>query len=328
MTVEEAYQKYYRVFFSYALLRCRFNRERAEDLVQEAFLRVLEWLYKDPNRKLIEGKEITLIIGAIHTAAIDRSRTAEYQVVSRSYSVEDGVEIWDKAHLGLDLEKMWKALENIDPLGNNFPIFQDFMKGFSYEKLAKKYKLNINTVKGKIHKTRQYALRSRTLREMVAGLVIIFLLAVGCGCPKPVDCQECPPVYDTVYVQPDPTEVCPACLLAFEEYTTHYWDSISMLAITEVDSYRTEAFYQVDTMRANFLTWRNAEILALQNWKDSNLLRLQAWEDSLNDEWERLLVYKDETVSMIIAADSLHPVRVTAGFDTLYKRTYMTAGVP
>jgi len=152
-----AFQKIYELYFSFiykVILRLVRNPEIAEDLVQDIFIKIYDNRKKyDLNRSF----STWLYQVAVH-------HTLNYLKRERLFNTRLVVELFSyQKHTQPFIDTVEKAEEKnrILNLFHQLPrdyqislIFRD-IEGFSYEKIAEILKLNLNTLKTRIHRARE-----------------------------------------------------------------------------------------------------------------------------------------------------------------------------
>jgi RNA polymerase sigma-70 factor (ECF subfamily) len=278
MSVEEAYKKYKELLYWYARRFAWNDPDRVQEIVQRTIVKVLH-----TGVILEEKKAVSYLLRAMHSVAIDMHRGNFGKISSKSIDLvnADGEEktetgVYKKTYTiqtDVDTEAICNELYRIDPKWA--VLFLKYLQGWKYKEISDMENIPVGTIKAKFHRLRKKAMENKVIKNMrIAVMIFSFGLSLYA-------CNDCP---DTCQ---DRDEL----------------DSLKRAAIEEVDEYRQSAFYQVDTMRDNFMSWQEKEVKKLNDLKDS-LLGTTIYDN------------------MIIYADSSSD-NVQARFDTVTGKPYL-----
>lgn len=153
---EEVYRQYVQMVFNLCL-RMVGNREEAEDLAQEVFLRIHRHLGRFSGRSALKTWIYRVTINYC------RSKLSRKRWFMRSIKEEDeegGVQLEDTARgpedhtlANDDARTVMKALMNVKPKFREAVVLRD-LEGMSYDEIAEVLKVRIGTVRSRIARGR------------------------------------------------------------------------------------------------------------------------------------------------------------------------------
>jgi RNA polymerase sigma-70 factor, ECF subfamily len=159
--IESVYDRYGRLAYGLAL-RILNDRNAAEDVVQDAFLRV--WR-NAMSYDLARGSLRNWVLSVVHNRAIDRLRgTAKIRQETQLETVERSAEVPDPWHaVALDLERkqIVEAFEQL-PEAQRQALELAYFRGYTHTEIARQLNVPLGTIKGRLRigleKMRSYLL--------------------------------------------------------------------------------------------------------------------------------------------------------------------------
>jgi len=264
--IDEIYREYNDFFISYAMKKFTFyDRSRAEDLVQDTFMRLMEYFRNNPEKKFIKGKGRAFVFQVMHHVAINNSRLKRERVKSVG-SVDNEIihTLTHDQHIGLDVDKIVKTLFACDQRGTELFLWN--RHGYMYKELTKKYGMTMQAIKTSI-----FRLRKKAARVLVAAsLVLLTSCNWICDCGDRLTIEQMDSIH-TINVQriEQLKEVYREQLAKERQVDSLMIDSLHREAMQEVDDYRLSSVDQIEQMRGDFLTWRQVVIDSLNARADS-----------------------------------------------------------
>ena len=143
------------------------NREAAEDIIQDAFVRV--YLNKDKYKDLAKVSTwiYTIAINLAKTEINKSSRAEKFSITGKNgekdFELPDKHNITDEPVLKKELkETLMSAIESLDDKFREIILLRD-IDGLSYEEIAEVLEIPVGTVKSRINRARL------NIRELVSG---------------------------------------------------------------------------------------------------------------------------------------------------------------
>ncbi len=152
--VEKVFNEYRNVllFFVNSFLR---DKDKSQDIVQEVFMR----LYKEKNE--IYNLKGWLFKVAKNLVIDDLRRNKRFVYLDEETEIEDENENLKRNRLKSILKR---EIENLPKIYKDFFILRD-VEGYSYEEIARKFKVPLGTVKTRVFRARIY-LREKLKNEL------------------------------------------------------------------------------------------------------------------------------------------------------------------
>lgn len=152
--VEKVFNEYRNVlyFFVNSFLR---DKDKSQDIVQEVFMR----LYKEKNE--IYNLKGWLFKVAKNLVIDDLRRNKRFVYLDEETEIEDENENLKRNRLKSILKR---EVENLPKIYKDFFILRD-VEGYSYEEIARKFKVPLGTVKTRVFRARIY-LREKLKNEL------------------------------------------------------------------------------------------------------------------------------------------------------------------
>jgi len=138
---EEIYRKYASDVFNYFWYRVNHNRDIAEDLMQETFIRAFQHLSRFRERGYSYR---TYLLTIAHNVLANYFRSPKSVSIEKLHDIP--VEVAQHTERKIDNQLLWRAVQHLPPTERDVLILY-YRKGFSIKDIAQICNRSINAVK-------------------------------------------------------------------------------------------------------------------------------------------------------------------------------------
>lgn len=158
---QEVYVKYADKIYNYFWYRTGHQKDVAEDLMQETFIRAFQHLSKFQVRGY---SYLTYLMTIAHNILVNYYRTRK--LISLEEIGDVPVEITDTVNRKIEAEKLWKAVQSLSTLERDV-ILMRYQKEMSIKEIARVMDKTENAVKLLLSRTRKKLAQHPYIKDIV-----------------------------------------------------------------------------------------------------------------------------------------------------------------